>query len=313
MTFIKDFIEGTKLTQEQFLIASVNKSTATNGALYARLTLKDSTGAITAVKWQISKVEEDFLKVGVVVSVDGYVEFYRTQPQIRIDIIRLVNEDEYDLAKLTKTAPVSEENLLNRLEQIISSIKDEEYKAIVQYIYKEKKEAIIASPAAISVHHEFAPLGLLYHIVSMAECALFLSSHYEPINKNLLLAGVLLHDIAKTIELQRESLSFTYSLEGKLIGHISLMVSYVDEVCKKLNIDQEKTILIKHMILSHHGQLEFGSPVLPQIKEAILLHMIDDIDAKMMVVDKALADIAPGQYSQKVMPLDNRILYKPTK
>ena len=313
MILIKDFIEGTKLTQEQFLVTSVNKSTATNGALYARLTLKDSSGAITAVKWQITKFEEEFLKAGVVISIDGYVEYYRTQPQIRIDIIRLVNEDEYDLAKLTKTAPVSEENLLTRLEKIISNINDQEYKEVVEYIYNEKKEAIIASPAAISVHHEFAPLGLLYHIVSMAESALFLASHYEPINKDLLLAGVLLHDIAKTIELQRESLSFTYSLEGKLIGHISLMASCIDEVCKKLNIDQEKTILLKHMILSHHGQLEFGSPVLPQIKEAILLHMIDDIDAKMMVVDKALHDIEPGQYSQKVMALDNRILYKPSK
>lgn len=313
MILIKDFIDGVKLVKEQFVVTSVSKSTATNGMLYARLALKDYSGTIIGVKWQITKVEEDFLKNGAVVSIDGYVEFYRNAPQIKIDLIRLVEEDEYDLTKLVKPAPVSKEDLLNRLENIFNNVKDEEYKAVIDYIYNEKREDIIASPAAISVHHEFAPLGLLYHVVSMAESALFLSSHYQPINKDLLLAGVLLHDVAKTIELKKESLTYTYSLEGKLIGHISLMASYIDEVCKKLNIDEEKTILLKHIVLSHHGQLEFGSPVLPQIKEAILLHMIDDIDAKMMVVDKALMDVEPGQYSAKVAPLDNRILYKPKK
>lgn len=310
MSLIKDFVSGEKLIDEQFIVSSFSKNTASNGQYYARLTLKDYTGAIVGVKWSLTKYEEDILKVGAVVAIDGYVESYKNQFQIRIDTIREVDEIDYDHAKLLKPAPVGKEELLNRLNVLINKIEDKQYRSLVDYVYGEKMDEIISSPAAISVHHEFAPLGLLYHIVSMGETALFLAEHYKPIDKDLLLCGVLLHDIGKTIELQKENLSYAYSFEGRLVGHISLMSAYVNNVCEKLSIDKEKSTLIKHLILTHHGELEYGSPLLPQTKEAILLHMIDDMDAKMMVCDKALNETSVGDFTQKIPSLDGRCLYK---
>lgn len=310
MSLIKDLVSGERLINEQFIIGSVNKSSASNGQLYARINLKDYTGSITGVKWALTKDEENILKVGSVIAVDGYVESYKNSLQLRIEMLNGVSENDYDESKLLKPSPIGKDVLLARLDKIIQQIVDADYKKLVEYIYSEKKNEIIASPAAISVHHEFAPLGLLYHVVSMGESASFLADHYNPINKDLLLAGVLLHDIGKTIELKKENLAYAYSFQGRLLGHISLMSAYIDGVCEKLEIDKEKSTLIKHLILTHHGELEYGSPVLPQTKEAILLHMIDDIDAKMMICDKALAETAPGEFSQKIMPLDNRCLYK---
>jgi 3'-5' exoribonuclease len=126
----------------------------------------------------------------------------------------------------------------------------------------------------------------------------------------MLITGVLLHDIGKTVEFEGPAV-FHYSLEGKLIGHISIMVAEIREAAHVLGITSEVPLLLQHMVLSHHNEPEFGSPVPPLTKEAFLLTMIDNLDSKMMVIEKALDTVDEGEFTQKLFPLNGRMLYKP--
>jgi 3'-5' exoribonuclease len=118
--------------------------------------------------------------------------------------------------------------------------------------------------------------------------------------------------MGKTIEFEGPVV-YKYSIEGKLLGHITIMVSEIRRAAEGLKITSEVPMLLEHMVLSHHGQQEFGSPVMPYTKEALLLSLIDNLDSKMVIIDKALQDVEPGNFSNKVFPLDNRAFYKPLK
>ena len=170
-------------------------------------------------------------------------------------------------------------------------------------------EEFISYPAATRNHHEFAS-GLLYHTVSMCDVADILSSFYDNVNRDILIAGVILHDIGKTLELSGP-IATKYTLEGKLLGHISISNAMIKETADKLHIEGEEVTLLQHMILAHHGKNEYGSPVLPQIKEAEILYLIDNIDARMAMMDKALETVEYGKFTKRVFSLENRALYKP--
>ena len=146
----------------------------------------------------------------------------------------------------------------------------------------------------------------------MADLGVYLASYYEDVDKDVLLSGILLHDMGKTIEFEGPVV-YKYSIEGKLLGHISIMVSEIRRAAEGLKITSEVPMLLEHMVLSHHGYPDFGSPVLPMTKEALLLSLIDNLDSKMVIVSKALENVNPGEFSQKVFPLDNRMIYKPKK
>jgi 3'-5' exoribonuclease len=148
------------------------------------------------------------------------------------------------------------------------------------------------------------------HTVSMADIGLFLCDYYKDIDRDILLTGILLHDMGKCIEFEGPAV-YKYSLEGKLLGHISIMMAEIRRAAIGLNITSEVPILLEHMVLAHHGQHEFGSPVLPLTKEALLLSLIDNLDSKMVILDKALSAVNPGEFTQKIFPLDNRMFYKP--
>ena len=148
------------------------------------------------------------------------------------------------------------------------------------------------------------------HSVSLGEHADYFAKYYPNINRDLLVTGALLHDFGKMIELVGPAV-YRYSTEGRLLGHISIMCGELRIATKELGITSEVPLLLEHMVLSHHGQYEFGSPVLPLTKEALLLSMIDNLDSKMLVLDKAYEEIKPGEFTQKVYALDGRSFYKP--
>ena len=143
----------------------------------------------------------------------------------------------------------------------------------------------------------------------MCEVAEFCAKHYPFLNYDLLISGCLLHDIGKVIELSGP-IATKYTEEGNLLGHLTIGMSIVKEVADRLNIKSEVPTLLEHMILSHHGKLEFGAAVLPLTPEALILSMIDDMDAKMMMLEKALKDVKEGEYSDRLFALDNRTFYK---
>ena len=154
--------------------------------------------------------------------------------------------------------------------------------------------------------------GLLYHTLCMADMASLIASYYDNIDRDILITGVLLHDVGKVVELSGP-IATKYTLEGKLLGHISIMAAEIRRVARELNINSETPILLEHMILSHHGSKEFGSPVLPLTREAVILHFVDDLDSKMNILDKAYADVEEGEFTQRIMPMDGRAFYKPKK
>ena len=147
------------------------------------------------------------------------------------------------------------------------------------------------------------------HTVSMLEIGEFLYHKYPDINYDLLMSGIILHDLGKTIELEGD-IVFKYSLEGRLLGHISIQAAEIRKAADKLGIKSDVPMLLEHIVLSHHGQLEYGSPVMPLTKEALLVNLIDNLDSKMTIVTKALEGVEKGEFSQKVFALDNRMFYK---
>ena len=192
----------------------------------------------------------------------------------------------------------------------LSSIKDEEVKRLTDHLIKKFYADYINYPAAVRNHHAFGS-GLLYHSVTMADVAERVCEVYPSLNRDYLIAGCLLHDIGKTLELSGP-VATKYTLEGKLIGHISIMQSELRKAAQELQISEETSLLLQHMILSHHGVPEFGSAIVPMTREALALSTIDNFDAKMQVLDNAFVGVDPGEWTARIFAMDNIAYYNPT-
>ena len=295
----------------QFLVGNSAKCLNNAGLAYMNLELRDSSGNINAKKWEVTPDEEATLVTGNVVYIDGEVLKYKDSLQLRITSMKKVDNDDIDVAKFIKAPPVPKEELVVRFNKYVESIQNEDCRKILDYLIKRLSPRLLDYPAAVSVHHDYAS-GLLMHTVSMADLGDFLCKYYQDVDRDILITGILLHDMGKTIEFEGPVI-YKYSLEGKLLGHISIMVSEIRRAAEGLKITSETPLLLEHMVLAHHGYPEFGSPVLPMTKEALLLSLIDNLDSKMVIVSKALEGVNPGEFSQKVFPLDNRMIYTPKK
>ena len=292
----------------QFLLGSVSKGVNANGGSYLSVELRDASGQIIAKKWDATPLDEQLFIVGNVIRVVGETNKYKEQLQLKILSAELVPLEEIDVEKFVKAPPVAKAELIDRFNAHVASIKNEDCLKLIKYMMDKFGDKIFTFPAAVSIHHEYSS-GLLMHSVSMADLANYLCPIYDA-DHDLMITGCLLHDLGKIIELEGP-IVYKYSLEGKLLGHISIMVAEIKKAAEELNITSEVPLLLEHMVLSHHGQPDFGSPVLPSTKEALLLSLIDTLDSKMVVVNKAIADVEPGSFSNKVFPLDNRSFYKP--
>ena len=294
----------------QFLVGSVSKGVNTNGGSYFSLELRDASGAITAKKWDATIEDEQIFISGNVISLSGETNKYKDQLQLKILSAELVPLDHIDVARFVKAPPIPQEQLEKKFKEYVASIKNEDCSKIINYMIKKFGDNIFTYPAAVSIHHEYRS-GLLMHSLTMADIAAKLCPIYDA-DYDLVITGCLLHDLGKIIELEGP-IVYKYSLEGKLLGHISVMCAEIRKAVEELNLKGETPILLEHMVLSHHGQQEFGSPVMPLTKEALLLSLIDNLDSKMVVVNKAVNDLEPGTFSNKVFSLDNRSFYKPNK
>jgi 3'-5' exoribonuclease len=208
------------------------------------------------------------------------------------------------------SAPISREEMTGELTQYIFEMKNPNIQRITRHLIKKYQKDFLEYPAATKNHHEFVS-GLAYHVVSMLHLAKAISSLYPSLDKDLLYAGVILHDLGKVMELSGP-ISTVYTVEGNLLGHISIMVNEIGKTADELGISGEEVMVLQHLVLSHHGKAEWGSPKPPLIKEAEILHYIDNIDAKMNMLDRALERVKPGEFTERIFPLDNRSFYKPT-
>lgn len=247
---------------------------------------------------------------GKVVKVQGVFQEFKGMPQIKVERIRLATEqDSYDLADLVPVAPLNRHEAYADIETLVESMADEDYKKVCREFLRRHGQRFCDFPAAKSVHHSFVG-GLLMHTHDMMVLADFLSAHYGTvIHRDLLLAGTLLHDFSKMEEFITSQLGIVteYSTKGQLIGHLVMGAQEAAEVCALLGVPEEKSMLLQHMILSHHGQPEFGAAVVPQCAEAELLCYIDNIDAKMEIYRENLEKTPVGGFSQRIFALEKRI------
>lgn len=296
-----------------YLISQYSLRTSSNHKKYLDLTLSDKSGEINAKVWDIDEDTEKNFKAGDIVKVRGDVTLWQEQMQFKIIKLRHPESaDEYNISDVIASAPYPAEEMYDFILQEISLMEDEELRLLCESIWTDRREKILYYPAAMRNHHAIHA-GLLYHLYRMLKSGKFLSELYE-LNWDLLLTGILLHDIDKLTEMVSNEMGIVshYSNEGILLGHIVTGIKLAEQYGEKLGISDHTRMLIQHMILSHHYEPEYGSPKKPMFPEAELLHHLDMIDARMYDMKKALDDTKEG-FSDPIFSLEKRRIFKTGK
>lgn len=292
------------------LIHEATKGVASNGKPFLTLMLRDATGEIESKLWDASKEDEETFSQEIIVYVQGEITQFRGRNQLRIGTIRLSQPtDGLHITDFMEKSPVEKEVLKEQLLESIFEIQNPSLQRIVRAFIKKYDEDLVVYPAATKNHHEYTS-GLIHHVVSMLALGKQLCVLYPQLDKDLLYAGIILHDLGKIKELSGV-ISTTYTLEGKLIGHIPMMVEEIGHIAKELKIEGEEVLVLQHMVLSHHGKAEWGSPKPPLVQEAEILHFIDLIDAKMNMLNRALKITQAGEFTERLFAMENRSFYKP--
>lgn len=293
------------------LIKDVRKGTASNGKPFLTIFLVDDSGEMDAKLWAVSEEDVATFIPEKIVYVVGDINEFRGMAQMRLNSIRPAQvTDDVHVADFLEKSPVDKDALRDELMETIFDMTNPNIQRIVRAFITKYNEDLFVYPAASKLHHAFVS-GLAYHIVSMLKIGKALCDIYPELNKDLLYAGIILHDIGKLHELSGV-VSTTYTTEGTLLGHIPIMITEIKEVAKELKIDSEEVMVLQHMVLSHHGKPEWGSARTPLIREAEMLHLIDMIDAKLNMLDRALGKIEPGEFTERLFAMDNRSFYKPS-
>ncbi len=308
MTKIKELKEKDRVTLD-LLVKSCTKGTTNKGASYLNLVLQDDTGNIDGKFWDAKADDLENVKAGRVQRVSFEVLEYNRNLQLRVFKVEDLDQTDIDYSQYVMTSGISQDEIKEKVQTLVVSIKNENIRILMEGMLEKVGKKFYQYPAASRIHHNYMG-GLAEHSLGMAELAEKVCSLYPLLNRDLLIAGVLLHDMGKTAELGG-LISAEYTEEGKLIGHISICQGWLMEVASSKGLENtEEAILLRHLILSHHGKMEFGSPVLPAIPEAEALFLIDNMDARMNTLRQQLDGVKPGMWTQKIFSLDNRQFYK---
>ncbi|MCI6377857.1 MAG: HD domain-containing protein [Clostridiales bacterium] len=290
------------------LVRSADQRTGGNGAKYLDMNLADRTGEVNAKVWDGNVPPP---APGSVVKVRGGTLEYNGRLQLRVERIRaMAPGDDVDIAALTPCAPEPPEAMLKELYDAIDGFQSQPIAALTREIVRRFEEKLRYYPAAQRIHHAERS-GLLHHTTGMLRTARALLEVYPWLNSDLLYAGVILHDLCKTEEMDSDAMGVVrdYSREGLLLGHLVLGVTRIQEAANDLGIAGEPVLLLQHMMLSHHGEAEFGSPRKPMFPEAEVLHWIDLLDARMNEMQTAVSKLKPGVFSEKIWSLDRRLYH----
>lgn len=290
------------------LINNVTKGVTQNGAPYLSITFQDNTGVIEGKWWDVNPAFEKLAVSGAIGVVKCDVLMYRQNLQVRVHNINF--EETFDLAEFVVSSEYTKEELKELIQGYVGMIESPIYSTIVEACFKHYGDDFYLYPAATRNHHDFVG-GLAVHVLGMAKTAVAMKDIYPQLNLDLLLSGVLIHDMGKIDEYTQAVLS-QYTNQGKLLGHISMMHAHLYDIIKDLGLlETEESMLLRHLVLSHHGQLEYGSPVKPHVVEAEILNFLDNIDARMNMFEKLMRDTEPGTFSLREFALENRSFYKP--
>ena len=295
-TYVKELSDGDTVN-EVFLLADKQLRANRNADLYLLATLRDKTGFINGLMWNVAEERMQHISAGDMVHVKGKVQVFQGGLQMIVNFIDSAPNSSYDPEDFQTQPQANVAGLLERLKELMGSLKSDKLRTLAACFMDDEAlvDRLCAAPAGVKAHHAYLG-GLIEHVVSMCEVADRLCEHYPTLNRDLLFLGVLLHDLGKVRELSWDP-NLAYTDEGQLLGHMNIAIEILNEKLLLAraelggqDFDEEDVLRLKHMILSHHGTLEFGSPRLPMTPEAIVLHYIDNIDAKLHEFTRSIED-----------------------
>lgn len=309
---IADMIPGDEV-EGFYILKDAHQKTTAAGKPFLSGSIADRSGSMDIKVWDYSgPVGGTPSDTGKVIKLRGVVSEFKGMPQLTVSrICMTAPADRYDTAALVPVAPIDPDEALNDIRRMLDSLTDADYRAAAKTMLQRHLEAFRQIPAAKSVHHSFLS-GLLMHTSNMLKMADFLAGLYaEIIDRSLLLTGTLLHDFAKEREFVFSDLGIVtdYSTKGQLLGHLVMGAQEAAEVCSEVGVPEEKSVLLQHLILSHHGEPEFGAAVRPMCAEAELLSYIDLIDSRMEIYAENLPDVPVGTFSNRIFSLDKKIYH----
>lgn len=302
--------EAQHATAEGFcLVKSVEQKTTAKKLAYLDFVLTDAQGEVSAKLWDYSPERHGRYEAGMVIKVRGSVDTWNNAPQLRIERIRHADEkDGVDMAELVPCAPYTSEWMLGQLLEMVDSMQNTDIAALVRGLLEENREQILICPAAVKMHHAVRS-GLLYHTLSIARAAQALCGVYPFLNRDLVLAGVILHDLDKIRELEvtETGTASGYTAHGQLLGHLVGGVVSLERMGERLGTPRETLEMLQHMVLSHHSIPEYGSPIPPMFPEAEVVSALDTLDATLYEMNAALENVGQGQFTGKVWGLDRKL------
>ncbi len=318
---MKEYFINTLQIDEEFIdffmVKAIGVKVGSNKKNYLDVTLGDSTGEINGKKWDVSDEELKNLsaiKEGDIVKIKALVNEWNGIKQLRIARIRrAVPSDDVNMPDFVKAAPEDPKEMFDYVMGRAQAIKDEDLRKVAVSALEDNRERLLYYPGAMRNHH--AELGgLLYHIRRMLTMGLKACQVYTNLDKDWVVCGVIMHDMEKLNELKASELGISsgYSVKGNMLGHLVMGAVELKARAEAAGLSEEKTVMLQHMIISHHYEPEFGSPIRPLFPEAELLHYLDMLDAKMYDFEAALQTAEPGTFTERVRTLDGRMLYRPT-
>jgi 3'-5' exoribonuclease len=278
--FVADLAPGTRL-ETTFLVQSKERKTASNGRPYLDLELRDASGVIKAKVWDCDRLDQD-VEVEDFVWVQGNVDAYRGSPQVVVTKLRRCRDEEIDPRDYLPRSKRDPEEMYAALLERLRRVPEGPVGALLLAVFEDPAiaEKYKLAPAAMSYHHAYLG-GLLEHVLSLIELGDQVCDHYPSLRRELVLAGIVLHDIGKIEELSFRR-GFRYTTRGQLLGHISIGLEIMNEKLRAIpDFPAELRDQIEHIILAHHGELEFGSPKQPAFPEAFVVHALDNLDSKL--------------------------------
>ncbi|MCE5279191.1 MAG: HD domain-containing protein [Planctomycetaceae bacterium] len=312
--FISDFKNGQGVDQV-FLVREKDLRTTKSGDMYLRCTLADRSGSLPAIMWRVAETIYNSIAVDGFLQVKGRIEDYRGATQMTIDALRPVAADRVDVADFIPVTKRDIEQMWAELLEILRGVKNKHLRLLIKKFVEDREmvEGFKKAPAAMSMHNPYVG-GLLEHTLMVAQAAKALLGLYPAVNDDLVLTSAFLHDIGKIAELSAGT-SFSYTDRGQLVGHITIAAIWVEQKAAEVAAETsepfpQKTIdLLQHIILSHHGVHEYGSPKLPACAEAYFIHFLDNLDAKMyMTLHAVEADTDPtSAFTAYMRELETRI------
>lgn len=296
-----------------YILRAAALKTTNSGKPFLGGTICDRTGSVEIKVWDYSgPIGARADDAGRVVKIRGSVSEYRGALQVSVYRIRMAESaDTYDKSLLVPTAPIDADAALADVQRLVASIADADYRSVAETMLARHLDAFRRIPAGKTVHHSFLS-GLLMHTYNMLRTADFLAGLYpEVIDRSLLLTGTLLHDFAKEREFVFSDLGIVteYSTAGQLLGHLVMGAQEVADVARELAIAEEKSLLLQHLLLSHHGEPDFGAAVRPMCAEAELLSYIDLIDSRMEIYAETLPGVPAGGFSGRIFALEKKIYH----